>query len=57
MLNDDFKGKDCAGCGSCVHADHEKMKCFPKSADCKKEYDLEEDDFHKRANCDFFKAK
>ena len=57
MLNDDFKGKDCAGCGSCVHADHEKMKCFPKSSDCKKEYDLEEDDFHKRANCDFFKAK
>lgn len=32
MLNDDFKGRECAGCGSCVHADHEKMKCFPKSA-------------------------
>ena len=57
MLNYDFKGKKCAGCGKCVHADHEKMKCYPESDDCKKEYNLTEEDFHKEARCDFFHEK
>lgn len=50
-------GKRCLGCGFCANADKEKMKCFPKSEDCKSEYDLEEEDFHKECNCDFFKLK
>ena len=50
-------GNRCLGCGFCVHADKEKMKCFPESEDCKKEYDLEEEDFNKECNCDFFKLR
>ena len=50
-------GKRCLGCGFCVHADKERMKCFPESKDCKKEYDLEEEDFIKECNCDFFKLR
>lgn len=57
MLNHNFEGKRCAGCNQCLYADHEKMKCYPKSKDCKKEYDLTEEDLHKEANCDFFKNK
>ena len=29
----------------------------PESEDCKREYDLEEEDFHKECNCDFFDKK
>lgn len=57
MLSDDFKGRKCVGCGYCVHADHDKMKCYPESEDCKSEYDLTEEDFHTEARCDFFKRK
>lgn len=57
MLSDDFKGRKCAGCWYCVHADHDKMKCYPESEDCKSEYDLTEEDFHTEARCDFFKRK
>lgn len=57
MLSFDFKGKRCAGCGECVHANRDKMKCFPESDDCKREYDLTEEDFHKEARCDFFHRK
>lgn len=57
MLSNDFKGKKCDGCGQCIHADHDKMKCFPNSRDCAPEYDLSEEDFHKEANCDFFHRK
>ena len=27
MLSEDLKGKRCAGCGQCVHANYDKMKC------------------------------
>lgn len=47
----------CVRCGDCIHADLDKMKCYPKSDDCKSEYDLTEDDFHKEARCDFFHKK
>lgn len=50
-------GRHCPGCGQCAHANKEQMKCFPESKDCKKEYDLEEEDFCKECNCDFFKQK
>ena len=54
---EDFKGKRCAGCRQCVHANYDKMKCYPNSGDCKKEYDLTEEDFHTETRCDFFKSK
>ena len=57
MLSEDFKGKRCAGCRQCVHANYDKMKCYPNSGDCKKEYDLTEEDFHTEIRCDFFKSK
>lgn len=57
MLNSDFKGRKCSGCGECKHADHNKMKCYLESEDCKSEYDLTEEDFHKEARCDFFHHK
>lgn len=50
-------GRRVPGCAYCEHADREEMKCFPNSSDCKKEYDLVEEDFHKECNCDFFKQK
>ena len=50
-------GRRVPGCGFCIHADKEKMKCFPESEDCKSEYDLEEADFQTECNCDFFKHK
>ena len=33
-------GKRCKGCAYCVHANKQKMKCFPESEDCKSEYDF-----------------
>lgn len=50
-------GKRCKGCAYCVHADRDKMKCFPESEDCKSEYDLVESDFYGECNCDFFEEK
>ena len=57
MLNSDFKGNKCSGCGECKHADHDKMKCYPESEDCKSEYDLTVEDFYIEARCDFFHHK
>ena len=50
-------GKRVPGCAFCACADREKMKCYPGSQDCKSEYNLEEADFHKECNCDFFNRK
>ena len=50
-------GKRVPGCSSCAHANKEKMKCYPESEDCKSEYDLEETDFNKECNCDFYKKR
>ncbi len=50
-------GKKVPGCAFCAHANKDKMKCYPESEDCKREYDLEEEDFHKECNCDFFDKK
>ena len=50
-------GRRCPGCGQCMCANKEKMKCFPESEDCEREYNLEEADFHTECNCDFFKQK
>lgn len=57
MIGYDFKGKKCNGCSQCIHADLDNMKCHPESDDCKSEYDLTEDDFRQRGNCDFFHRK
>ena len=32
------------------------MKCFPGSKDCVPEYDLDEDDFSRECECDFYEA-
>lgn len=53
----EWLGKEVPGCAFCGCADREKMKYFPNSPDCKKEYDLAEEDFHKKCYCDFFKIK
>lgn len=29
-------------CEYCIHANYDKMKCYPDSEDCKSEYDLVE---------------
>ena len=50
-------GKKVPGCAFCAHANKDEMKCYPESEDCKREYDLEEEDFHKECNCDFFLRK
>lgn len=50
-------GKKVPGCAFCAHADRDKMKCYPESKDCKSEYDLQEVDFSKECNCDFYKKK
>lgn len=47
-------GKKCKGCGYCIHANRELMKCFPESKDCAPEYDLDEDDFNWECKCDFY---
>ena len=39
-MENDFKGRKCAGCRCCVHANRKKMKCYPNSKNCKKEYAL-----------------
>ena len=50
-------GRKCPGCAYYKHSDKEKMKCYPESEDCKNEYNLEESDFRKECNCDFFDPK
>jgi len=56
-MSNEWLGKLVPGCGFCEHSNYELMKCFPNSPDCKKEYDLVEEDFHKKCHCDFFKHK
>ena len=57
ILNYDFRSKRHTRCSQCIHADYNKMKCYPKSNDCKSEYNLTEEDFHKESRCDFFQKK
>ena len=40
-------------CIDCVHCNAKEMKCFPKSEDCEKEYDLTEQDLYTKDRCDF----
>lgn len=54
-MSDGEWGKKVPGCKYYVHADREKMKCFPESQHCKSEYDLEELDFYGECYCDFFR--
>ena len=35
-MENDFKGRKCAGCRYCVHANRKKMKCYPNSKIVKK---------------------
>ena len=44
-------------CIECTHCDVKEMRCFSKSEDCEKEYDLTEQDLHTKARCDFAKKK
>lgn len=57
MSKKDGWGKRCRGCAYCAHANKKEMKCYPNSRDCAPEYNLEEDDFKRECNCDFFKEK
>ena len=41
-------------CIDCVCCNVEKMKCYPNSEDCHKEYNLEKEDLDNLAPCDFF---
>ena len=49
-------GKKCRSYGYCIHANRKLMKCFPGSKDCVPEYDLDEDDFSRECECDFYEA-
>lgn len=40
-------------CIECACCNKEEMKCYPKSQDCEKEYDLTEEDLYTDAKCDF----
>ena len=52
-----LKQNSIKSCAYCACTDKEKkMKCFPKSKDCKSEYDLEESDFYENGKCDFFRS-
>ena len=44
-------------CIECTHCDVKEMRCFPKSEDCEKEYDLTEQDLYTKAKCDFAEKK
>ena len=44
-------------CIECTHCNVEEMRCFPKSEDCEKEYDLTEQDLYTKARCDFGEKK
>ena len=44
-------------CVECTYCNVEKMKCFPKSEDCKKEYSLTEQDLYTEARCDLAEKK
>lgn len=50
-------GKLIKPCKECKHCDIENKKCYPKSRDCRKEYDLTDDDINNSVgSCDFFEA-
>ena len=44
-------------CIDCEHCDPNKLKCYPKSMDCKKEYDLTADDLYIEKDCEFSAKK
>ena len=44
-------------CIDCIYCDAEKMMCYPDTKDCHEEYELDDDDLHIPAHCDFFKEK
>ena len=44
-------------CIDCACCNVEKMKCYPNSNDCDREYDLTEDDLTTEEYCDFFISK
>ena len=46
-------------CLDCIHCSAEEKKCYPKSEDCKSEYDLSNEDIYQMRNydCDFYESK
>lgn len=44
-------------CIECACCNKEEMKCYPKSQDCGKEYDLTEEDLYTEQKCDFARKK
>lgn len=44
-------------CIECACCDEEKMKCFPKSLDCEREYNLTEEDLRMEKVCDFARKR
>lgn len=40
-------------CIECACCNKEEMKCYPKSTDCRKEYNLTEEDLYTEQRCDF----
>ena len=46
-------------CIDCIHCNESEHKCYPKSRDCKSEYDLTDEDMYQMstARCDFFRPK
>ena len=44
-------------CKECKHCDIENKKCYPESRDCRKEYDLTDDDINNGGGrCDFYES-
>lgn len=52
-----FSKRKFVKCIDCACCDVGKMKCYPNDEDCEKEYELDDDDLHTPAHCDFFKSK
>lgn len=44
-------------CIECTHCNVKEMKCFTKSKECEKEYDLTEYDLYTEDRCDFAERK
>ena len=44
-------------CINCINCNEKEKKCFPKSKDCRKEYELSEEDLYTEKECDFAKKK